>query len=239
MPQFFITSSDIRGGRYRISGEDFRHLATVRRARPGDTVRLRDETGTALSARIETIADTFIEVAIQGMLEAAHRENPELILCACILKGKNFDLVIEKAVEIGVSRIVPVVSERTIPHPADEEAKLVRWNRKAGEAAKQSLRERIPAVEEIRRFRDAVTGFPDATRIIAHPGAGISLKDALAGRAAGPVCILIGPEGGFSGGEIDQARDAGWAPMNFGASHMRAETAALVLCGIIMYELGE
>ncbi len=240
MPQFFISSSSVRGGRCRIQGEDFRHLVTVRRAGPGDIVRLRDEKGAALTARIEEITDTHIELAIQnGGGEETSSGYPELILCACILKGKNFDLVIEKAVEIGVSRIIPVASERTITRPADEAARLVRWNRKACEAAKQSLRERVPAVEKIHHLRDVVEGFTSGTRIIAHPGAGISLKEFLAVRRAGPVHLLVGPEGGFSGDEIEDARAAGWAPVSVGRTHMRAETAALVLCGIIMFELGD
>ena len=237
MPQFFITSSDIHGGLCRIRGEDYRHLVTVRRAKPGDLISLRDETGAALTARIREITDSFIELAIQNRRDAVSG-HPEIILCASMLKGRNFDLVIEKAVEIGVSEIIPVVSERTIPHPADEAAKLARWNRKAGEAAKQSLRDRIPPVEKIHTFRGVVAGFTGGTRIIAHPGAAISMKDYLSGRSAGPAYLLIGPEGGFSGGEIELARDAGWTPLNFGYTHMRAETAALVLCGVIMYELG-
>lgn len=237
MPQFFITSSDIVDNRCRIGGDDFRHLVTVRRAKPGDSIRLRDERGASLTARIALITDEFIEADIIGGSEAGPLP-VEITLCMCLLKGKNFDSVLEKAVEIGVARIIPVVSERTVPRPAGGEMRTGRWDKKAEEAAKQSLRESVPRVERVTAFSDLIASRRDPALIIAHPGAALPMKEYLHGRRPCAVSLLVGPEGGFSPAETAAAAAAGWMAVNLGASHMRAGTAAAVLCGVIMYEWG-
>ncbi len=238
MPQFFILSSDIRGNRCLIRGDDFRHLGAVRRARTGDALRLRDENGALFDARIVRIGSDCIEVEILG-----ERPVPppaaDITLCMSLLKGGNFDSALEKAVEVGVSRIIPVVTERTVPRPADEAGRVSRWSRKATEAAKQSLRDRVPAVESIRPFGEVIGGFRDRLRIIAHPGAPRSMKEYLRSERADAVSLLVGPEGGFSDAEVAAAETAGWEALTFGASHLRAETAAPLLCGIIIYEWGD
>ncbi len=238
MPQFFVTSSDIIDGRCTIRGNDHHHLVGVRRAKPGDIIRLRDEKGTSLTARIERIAADYLEAVIVEERVAA--DVPvDITLCMCLLKGGSFDLAVEKAVEVGVSRIIPVVSERTVPRPADADAKVRRWNRKAEEAAKQSLRERVPVVESVRPFGEVISGDRDRARIMAHPGAPVSLKEHLRATRAGAVSLLVGPEGGFSPAELEAAAAAGWVTAGFGFSQLRAETAAAVLCGIIVYEWGD
>ncbi len=237
MPQFFIKTSDIIHNKCRIAGNDFRHLVAVRRVRPGDRVELRAETGARYSGQVLEISDSFVEIGVIG--EAARSASPiGISLYACLLKGKGYDGVIEKAVEIGVSRIIPVVSERTVPHPDDPEAKLVRWKRKASEAAKQCMRESMPDVERIHSFKEAVEASCGEVRMIAHPGADDSIKDFLRSHKPGAAAILVGPEGGFSPKEVDEALRAGWTGVNFGFSQLRAGTASLVLCGIIMYEWG-
>lgn len=238
MPQFFVTSSNISNGFCTIGGEDFHHLVDVRRVRAGDTIRLRDEMGASLTARIESIAVDHLVALVIG--ESAAPDIPiDITLCMCLLKGGNFDLAVEKAVEVGVSRIIAVASERTVPRPSDIDAKMRRWNRKAEEAAKQSLRERVPPVEGIRTFDEVIAGDHGRARIIAHPGSPITLKEFLRRTDPGTVTLLVGPEGGFSPGELDAAEAAGWVATGFGFSQLRAETAAPVLCGIILYEWGD
>lgn len=237
MPQFFVTSSDIADGRCTIRGDDYHHLVGVRRVKPGEIIRLRDEKGTSLTARIGSISADSLEAVITG--ESAAPDAPvDITLCLCLLKGGSFDLAIEKAVEVGVSRIIPVASERTVPRLADAGGKTRRWNRKAEEAAKQSLRERVPLVEGVRPFSEVIGLFSGQARVIAHPGAPVSLKEYLRGCGSGAVSLLVGPEGGFSPGELAAAADAGWVTAGFGFSQLRAETAAAVLCGIIVYEWG-
>ncbi|MBN2158970.1 MAG: 16S rRNA (uracil(1498)-N(3))-methyltransferase [Spirochaetes bacterium] len=238
MPQFFIHSSDIIDGRCRISGDDFRHLASVRRVKAGEEIRLRDDSGAVLSARIVLVTDDSILAEITGRFSAPY-SLPDITLCMSLLKGKNFDQVIEKGVEIGVARIVPVVSERTITRPTDASARVERWNRKSEEAAKQSLRERIPRVERIMPFEEVIASVSTPARVIAHPGAQGSIKEFLRNSGPSSISLLVGPEGGFSLREVADAAGAGWTPAGFGFSQLRAGTAAAVLCGIIVYEWGD
>lgn len=238
MPQFFISSSDIRGNRCLIRGDDFRHLGAVRRARAGDLLRLRDEEGTLYDARVISVGSESIEAEITAV-HGGSAPPVEIILCMSLLKGGTFDVALEKAVEVGVSRIIPVMTERTVARPADGAGRMRRWSRKALEAAKQSLRERVPTVEPIRSFGEVIEGFHDGPRIIAHPGAAGSMKEFLRAERAGRAVLLVGPEGGFTPGEVAAAEEAGWRSLNFGFSHMRAETAAPLLCGVIIYEWGE
>lgn len=237
MPQFFITSSNIRGNRCLIRGDDFRHLAAVRRAREGDTLLLRDEGGVLYEARIVSVGSDSLEAEIT----ATHRGSAppvDITLCLALLKGGSFDVALEKAVEVGVSRIVPVLTERTIPRRADDAGRMRRWSRKAMEAAKQSLRERVPAVDPVSSFGEVMESFREGARIIAHPGAAGSMREFLRAERAVRAVLLVGPEGGFSPGEIRAAGEAGWRSLNFGFSHLKAETAAPLLCGIIIYEWG-
>jgi 16S rRNA (uracil1498-N3)-methyltransferase len=237
MPQFFIRSTDIIDNRCRIQGDDFRHLVTVRRVRCGDVIELRNEAGAHLAGTVMNIAESFIEVAVREVpTDARHRVDIDLYMS--LLKGKNFDSVIEKAAEIGVSRIIPVVSERTIPHPSDADEKLRRWNRKALEAAKQCMRASVPEVERIHSFREAVDAARPEIRMIAHAGGGTHVRDVLKKSRSGRVSLMVGPEGGFDSKEIDLAKAGGWECVHIGFTQLRAATAAVVLCGIIIYELG-
>jgi 16S rRNA (uracil1498-N3)-methyltransferase len=240
MPQFFVRSSDIVNDRFRIEGGDFRHLAKVRRVRRGDLVALRTETGDRLRARVERVTDSWIEAEVVGR-EARATSLPEITLCMGLLKGRSFDTVIEKAAEIGVVRILPVMCERSVPRITDDRQKIQRWRRKAIEASKQCMRDSVPEIANIHSFEEAIASVDGRMRIIAHPGSDASLRQALGSVEAetAKAALLVGPEGGFSEREIGQAAASGWIPVNFGFTHLRAGTAAIVLCGIIMYEIGE
>ncbi|MCP4137050.1 MAG: 16S rRNA (uracil(1498)-N(3))-methyltransferase [bacterium] len=236
MPQFFISSAQIEGTRCSIEGEDFFHLVTVRRVKKDDLIKLRKEDGTLVTARAVLIGESSIEAEIISQ-ELSPENRLALSLYAALLKGKKFDLVIQKAVEIGVNRIIPVLTDRTVPVPGDKSSnKLDRWNRIALEAAKQSMRDDIPVVEEIAAFTDIVSGDCSSVKIIAHPGSGASLHELLENARANDVALLIGPEGGFTQKELDLSSTHGWKNMNFGFTQLRAETAAMVLPAVIIYE---
>jgi len=240
MPQFFITSSNITGDRCIIDGDDFFHLTRVRRVRQGDEIRLRTADGAALEGRIIHIGDHSMTLEIIDK-KAEESISLNLTLCAALLKGKKFDTVIQKSVETGVSRIIPVKSERTIPDIEDKEPrKLERWNRIAVEAAKQCLRSTIPVVEGVRNFNALLKEETAGLKILAHPGKeSRGLREFL--REAGTFshsALLVGPEGGFSPHELELARGHGWNDVNFGLPQLRAETASMVLPAILMYEWG-
>ena len=167
MPQFCVDTI-FDGTTCVIEGDDFYHLVKVRRVKKGDSVILRDAKGAVIEGRIATITEKNIFVEIVEIRDK-NENNVSLTLCVGVLKGKRFDLVLQKAVEVGVSRIVPVISERTVPVIGDsKEKKTERWQKIAFEASKQSMREFPPVVEAPVSFHETISLFQDSFRIIAH-----------------------------------------------------------------------
>lgn len=240
MPQFFVGTDPV-DGRCVIEGDDFRHLTRVRRVRAGDGLFLRNNNGDRLSGRILEIFDTRMVVEIIDR-QAAGSIIPEITLCAAILKGKKFDLAIQKAVETGVSRIIPVYTERTIPVlDGKEQGKAERWRKIALEAAKQCMRGNLPTVEEPVDLEGLLESEISGVKLIAHTAGNTpGLRSVLRNHEVVlHAALLVGPEGGFSGQEIMRALSAGWEQVRLGTTSLRAETASMVLPAILSYEWGE
>jgi 16S rRNA (uracil1498-N3)-methyltransferase len=237
MPQFFIKSSSIFQNRCTIDGDNFHHLVRVRRARINDDILLRLDDGSQAVARIIGIGDSSLQVEIIEKKVKTH--HLEINLCAGLLKGKKFELVIQKSAEIGISRIIPVISERTVPEIKNKaDKKIERWRKIAVEASKQSMKGYITEIAHIRHFSDLLTDIKSDIKILAHPGEGSrNIRDCIRSAEKNPeISILIGPEGGFSEKEVHLARQKGWIDAFFGFTQMRSETAAIVLPAIIIYE---
>ncbi len=235
MPQFFVPSSAVSGNRCRIDGEDFHHLARVHRVKTGDEIRCFTDNNRCFTAKVTKIGPSSVEAELLEYLETG--KGPSLTLWAALLKGKNFDFVIQKGTELGLKEIVPVITERTVPVIKKDRAPLERWRRIAHEAAKQSMGPGVPRVREPVDLRLSVPS-PPGLKIIAHTEAEETLKGAVSGTEARGGChLLIGPEGGFSPGEVAAAETAGWKPARFGFTSLRAETAAIVIASLMLYEL--
>ncbi len=236
MPQFFVA---IHPGENscRIVGDDFEHLTKVRRVRPGDEIDLRNADGTLLRGKVAEIFDNALAVDIVGRKECAVN-SVDLTLGVALLKGKKFDVVVQKAVEIGVRKIVPLITDRAVPNIAGkEERKGGRLKKIALEAAKQCMRCDVPDIEPPCDFKEFIAGAEGQVKFIAHPRDEAAELRTLLKDAVCKECVLaIGPEGGFSDEEIAMAESAGWKPFKVGTTCMRAETAAIVIPAIIMYE---
>lgn len=237
MPQFFIDSADIKDGIVTISGADVHHLANVRRAVPGSKIFLRGSDGRGYEAEIISIDGFSLSAAVEKEF-SGESGKVSLRVFLSILKGSNFELSLQKCVESGAAEITPIVSERTVPDIKNKvEQKLERWRKIALESAKQCLRNNIPQVNHPVDFKSAVMSSGSEERMVAHPGALIQIKDFLKSRVP-PVSadLLIGPEGGFASDEIKLAQENGWSIINAGTNHLRAETAAIIIPAIILYE---
>lgn len=237
MPQFFIDSHDLKDGVVKISGPDVRHLSKVRRALPGDKIFLRGSDGRGYEAKIISIDERSLSAVIEKEFNV-ETGIVSLRVYLSILKGAGFELSLQKCVEAGAAEITPLVTERTVPDIKNKaEQKLERWSKIARESAKQCLRGNIPSVNPPVDFKSAVKQSSGEERILAHPGAEVQLKDFLRSRVP-PVSadLLIGPEGGFSSDEIKFAQEKGWHIVNAGTNHLRAETAAIIIPAIILYE---
>ena len=238
MPQFFISSSRVRDDLCRIDGDEYHHLVRVRRVRTGEKILLRDENGVRYNCAVESVDDKGLLAKVLSR-EISPEKNPELTLCCCLLKGGNFEFVIQKAVELGTRRIFPVISERTISHPDNGEAKRDRWQRIAREAGKQCLRADIPDVMPLISMNDILKMPHNGIKIVAHTGGEFTFREIIKGNGPGPVTLLVGPEGGFSPVEVNAALSQGWNLCRFGMTQLRAETAAIALSAVVLNEMIE
>ncbi|QDV37062.1 RsmE family RNA methyltransferase [Tautonia plasticadhaerens] len=218
----------IPDGRAVVSGPEAHHLSRVRRARPGDPVELFDGRGRSFLARIESIGNGRVEVAIEASSPARPGPSAELTLATAVPKGDRFDWLIEKATELGVRRLVPLRTGRSVVDPRS--SKLDRLRRVVIEACKQCGRDRLMELAGPISWEEFLELGPDGEGLIAHPG-GVSI-----GRL-GPIrraTLAIGPEGGFTDEEAGWAIAAGWNAIGLGPTILRVETAGLAACSAIL-----
>jgi 16S rRNA (uracil1498-N3)-methyltransferase len=224
----YIPNPAIKSGHLRILGDEHQHLQ-VGRAGEGEIVEIFDGKGSVWTARVESAEKRETLVYI---LESRHvdKVGPEIILGLSLVKSAAFELALEKAVEVGVARVVPVIATHSIVAPGKRSD---RWTRILIEAAKQSKRYYLPTIDEPVRF-DSALDTPAATKIVFAERGGGPLKSALAGS---PAFFLIGPEGGWTDSELDAARNKGFTLVGLGDGILRTETAAIVGAALIRYEL--
>jgi len=209
-----------------------RYLLTVLRCKKGDAVTVIDGRGRAYASRIVSIfkKDVFIDFAGEFPLNA---ELPvPLILCQGLLKGEKMDLVIQKATELGVSEILPLVTERSI---VKETRKLKRWHAIAEEAAEHCGRSVIPEVRAPEEFNGLFTA-DKVNGLLFWEKGGRGLSDAMGAIDTGKaVHIFIGPEGGFTADEVRKAEEHGIVRTTLGKRILRAETAAIAAAALVQY----
>jgi 16S rRNA (uracil1498-N3)-methyltransferase len=182
------------------------------------------------------IGADWVELNPVGLPLNDRRPPISLTLAAAVPKGDRFDWLIEKATELGVDQLIPIVSERSVVDPGA--AKITRLRKSIIEACKQCGRNRLMTLESPVRWSSLITMRLDAARFVADPdGAPVS---ALGGIPAGGQAILaIGPEGGFTAAELGQAVDAGWSLISLSGNILRIETAALAGCAILLSKVAE
>lgn len=246
MARFFISKEQIIRDKVEIVGSDVHHISKVLRLRTGDMVSLADGEGTEYEVKIVAISKDKVECMILNSYQINREPPVELILCQGLPKGDKLELIIQKSVEIGVSRIVPVKCERTVVHLSGDKAtkRLDRWQRVAIEAAKQSRRSRVPEISPLMPIENAFELVPDGAVAVMpwEEEKALGLKKVLAGVSKnynGQVWIFIGPEGGLTQQEADKARSRGVIPVTLGPRILRTETAGIATLAVIMYQLGD
>lgn len=214
-----------------------RHLITVMRCKAGDEITIIDGLGHSYLAEISSIKKK--DVLIDMLLETdSDMESPvELVLCQGILKGEKMDLVIQKATELGVRKIIPVISDRC---QVRETRKTARWRKIAEEAAEQCGRAVIPEINEPVEFDNLIESAKmRASRgLIFWEQGGLSPDESMVKTSVSgvsPLFLLIGPEGGFSPAEVDLAESGGFIRSTLGRRILRAETAAIAAIAIVQY----
>jgi len=240
MSRFFVPKESVKGNIIHVAADEAHHILDVMRLKVLDEVTVFDGTGKEYTGIVRAADRKTLEVQIKSMRESSVGRDSLLTLIQAITKKDKMDYIAEKATELGVSRIIPVITERTIPEWNDEKKTSVveRWRKIAQEAAKQSGRLDIPEILPIRSFLECVKDIDDydIKLIAALSDRAIKIKDVLTGCNGVKIAIAIGPEGDFTPHEIEEAVKADFKVVNLGPLTLKSDTAGLAVLSIISYE---
>ena len=219
------------------------HLVKVLRMRSGDELVIFSGDGREFPATVETVHGSRVSAAV-GEARAADRESPLAVtLVQCIARADRMDVIVQKATELGVARIVPVLSRRSVVRldPKQAEAKAAHWRAIAVSACEQCGRNRLPAVAPPRQLIDHLAEAPvTSMRLVLDPDAATGAGQWTAGLPLGAaVEIAVGPEGGFDAAEMDAFLVAGFEAIRLGPRVLRTETAAIAALAWLQSRYGD
>ncbi len=224
MADRFFCPDPPREGRYHLPTEEARHLTRVCRRATGDRVEIFDGLGFATAALIIEARGESVVLQAEGEPLPGAEPTFRVTLATAVPKGDRFDWIVEKATELGVERLIPVVAERSVVIPRD--SKLDRLRRSIVEAAKQCRRSRLMDLAPPMEWNRMLDSFADLPRFLADP-AGLAPSDWPSLPRGREVVLAVGPEGGFTPEEVEQAAAAGWVSILLGCHTLRIETAGL------------
>ncbi|MDK2822670.1 MAG: rRNA (uracil1498-N3)-methyltransferase [Clostridia bacterium] len=244
MRRFFVSPQGIEGEKVYITGSEAHHLVEVLRLKEGDQVIIIDGTGLEYEVRINTITEGIVKGDIKGVTSSTRDTSVKVTLVQGIPKGDKMELIIQKCTELGVTKIIPILTERTVVKLDNDKKKKrqERWQKIAQEASKQCKRATVPEVTEIIKWEQYLNSIDDGEEIIVlwEDELTRGLKSYLqVKKKLGSLSLVIGPEGGFSPSEITQLRNKGAKTVSLGPRILRAETAGLAALTMVLYELGD
>ncbi len=238
MRRFFIDPANIDKECATITEQEARHLSLALRLKPGNIIELFDGLGMVYQAEITSIGKARVETRI--LTRHSHQDEPPfLALAQGLVKGKKMDLIIQKATELGITTLLPIIAQHC-DIKAVPASQISRWHRIAHEACKQCGRPTPllcpPALSLAQLFTQSNEY---AAKVIFWEGeTSMTLHDLPALQAVDRVLVLIGPEGGFSEQEAESAVAHGFRPVSLGPRILRAETAAMAAMAILQFLLG-
>ncbi len=232
------------GSAVALAADDLKHAGRVLRLKPGDTVMIADGRGLAFLSLVIKVEAYEILVKLETALPST--ESPlTLVLCPALLKGEKMDSVIRQATELGVTRIAPVITARSIPQPGcrPDDNRLKRWRTIVRSSAAQCKRAFLPAVDQVRTLPQLIQAAGQNTLIVpweedqATPLAAFKPQElSYEGKA---LFLMIGPEGGFAPQEIEELKLGGALPVNLGPRILRSDTAAAAAITLVQAIWGD
>jgi 16S rRNA (uracil1498-N3)-methyltransferase len=240
MPRFFVDKEAVSEGCIRLSGDNARHIAQVLRSKPGEEITVCDKEGTDYYCRISSLDNELVEAEIINSWASSSEPTVRITLYQGLPKGDKMELIIQKCIELGIARIVPVATEFSVVKlSGKEDKKLARWNKIAEAAAKQCGRGIIPVVDRVMSFKEAVEDSKrlDRSIIFYEKEKSRGIKQFIADFKGESIGMLIGPEGGFSENEARLAIESGAESLTLGKRILRTETAGMAATSILVYEL--
>lgn len=241
MARFFLDLDSLPSSRsVTIVGDDAAHIAKALRLQVGDQIEVVIA-GQAYIAQLVEVAPTFALAQVGEPMVTDSESYLALHLYQALPKGDKLDLVIQKATELGVTSITPVLTERVVVKlkPDAVAKKLPRWQRIALEAAKQSRRQLVPTINPPVSLWELAAVPEQQLALVAWEEADAPLRPLLQATRSETVHVLIGPEGGLTNAEVDFLSLKGWQSITLGPRILRTETAPLVLLAVLQYELGD
>lgn len=246
MHKFFVDRKCISEGFAKIKNEDVKHIYKVLRLKIGDNIVVNNLSGTEYLGEITDIDKTEVMVRLLEKLSVNNESPVNIYLYQGLPKSSKMDLIVQKATELGVREITPVVTDRVVVKTEISEFKKVdRWNRIALEACKQSKRSLIPLINTPIEFEELINKLSIVDLIVVpyenESGYGIKnmVKKLNKCGEIKSIAVIIGPEGGFEEKEIKQLIDIGAEIVTLGPRILRTETAGFVCTSILLYELGD
>lgn len=234
--RFYVTETLVEGSVVTLPRDRSLQVAKVLRLRPGDEIVLFDGQDGEFPASLIEVSPEQTIASIGPWRQGRADPEPAIHLAPALLKADRFDWVVQKATELGVVGITPVITERTVISLAADRAgrRRERWQRIAMEAAEQSGRTRVPMVADPIPFANLLEQTPGAPALLFwEDEREQGLAPALSG-TGGPLLALVGPEGGFTPGEVQSAVRAGARPASLGPLILRSETAAIAGVAMIL-----
>lgn len=262
MSKFFVKTEQIKNNNIIINGDDVNHIINVLRMKKGDELQIcNQETGDNYNAQITKYTKDEVDCEIIEKINKTTESNVHITLFQGLPKFEKMELIIQKNTEVGVSKIVPVIMERTVVKIDEKVAgkKLERWQKIAEIASKQSMRDIIPKIDNIIKLKDTdITNF-DAVLVayeneehnklkdelqklkqkLKSNSSNNSSKDNTEDTLQYNIAIVIGPEGGIAEKEIEMLAEKNARFVSLGKRILRTETAGLVMAGNVLYELEE
>lgn len=241
MRRFYAPAENFSNEKITLRAEESKHLQTVLRLRAGAEVFVFDGAGAEFSCVVETLYknETALKI-VEKVPPKAPESKLDLTLAVALLKGEKFDFVVQKACELGASRIIPLETRRAdvkIKNAADAKKKLERWRRIALEAAKQSGRARLMEICTPVSFEKFVRQASGARILFAETG-GQNFKD-FSGKNHSEITAATGAEGGWEEAEIEFARAENFHVITLGGRILRAETAAIAIAALLQNHFGD
>ena len=243
IPRFPLPDGQPIHGRIILSGNPFRHLVKVLRAKPGDKVFFYDREGYEYPSTVEHISRYEAICMSDQRIEKGKEPYQKIILFQGLLKKEKMDLLIQKATELGVYKIIPIITERSQVKLRDEkiDSRIRHWERIAEAATSQSRRNFIPLIEPPKLFKKAILELkPEyANLFLSENVQERNLKEIIRKlKSAKQISIMVGPPGGFTDKEVIAAEEKGLYVISLKGTILRSETAAISILSIVQYEFG-
>ncbi len=241
MHRFFVAPDEIQANEIHFSSSTARQIYRVLRLKEGSRIITLDNSGFEMQTDLVEISEVGCTGRIIGKEYCKNEPQTKLLMILSVTQREKFEWMLQKCTEVGASAFLPMITSRSLSqHKIDASSKYARWNLIMKEAAEQSGRGIIPQLLDARTFSEVLGSIPAEYPLCLMPWEGEhqkKLDELLIDTSQRKIAVMIGPEGGFSEGEVVEASKAGFHPVTLGKRILRMETAAMVAAALVLHEM--